>query len=96
VTAIIVCRGHPGLMKAFDPGGMEIIETLTSFPGVGESGQIGGAITGSLIAFAFIPAVMTVWTVDRAWPKNVRVRVDFTPACEVYGLFDLLKKGEKK
>jgi hypothetical protein len=29
-------------MKAFDPGGMEIIETLTSFPGVGESGQIGG------------------------------------------------------
>jgi hypothetical protein len=83
-------------MEAFDPGGMEIIETLTSFPGIGESSQIGGAITGSLIAFAFIPAEMTVWIIDRTWPKSVRVRVDFTPACGVYGLFDLLKKGEKK
>lgn len=39
------------LMEEFGLGNMEIIKALTPFPGVGGTGEICGAITGSLIAF---------------------------------------------
>jgi len=39
------------LMEEFGLGNMEIIKALTPFPGVGGTGEICGAITGSLIVF---------------------------------------------
>jgi C_GCAxxG_C_C family probable redox protein len=39
------------LMEEFGLGNMDIIKALTPFPGIGGTGQICGAITGSLIAF---------------------------------------------
>jgi C_GCAxxG_C_C family probable redox protein len=39
------------LLEEFGLGNMEIIKALTPFPGIGGTGQICGAITGSLIAF---------------------------------------------
>lgn len=39
------------LMEEFGLGNMEIIKALTAFPGIGGTGQICGAITGSLITF---------------------------------------------
>jgi C_GCAxxG_C_C family probable redox protein len=39
------------LMEEFGLGNMEIIKALTPFPGIGGTGQICGAITGSLVAF---------------------------------------------
>src|SRR4030043_173068 len=39
------------LMEEFGLGNMEIIKALTSFPGIGGTGEICGGITGSLITF---------------------------------------------
>ena len=39
------------LMEEFGLGTMEIVKALTSFPGIGGTGQMCGGITGSLIAF---------------------------------------------
>jgi C_GCAxxG_C_C family probable redox protein len=39
------------LMEEFGLGNIEIIKALTPFPGIGGTGQICGAISGSLIAF---------------------------------------------
>ena len=39
------------LMEEFGLGSMEIIKALSPFPGIGGTGQMCGAITGSLIAF---------------------------------------------
>lgn len=39
------------LMEEFGLGNMEIIKALTPFPGIAGTGQICGAITGSLIIF---------------------------------------------
>jgi C_GCAxxG_C_C family probable redox protein len=42
------------LMEEFGIGSMEIIKALSPFPGIGGTGEICGAITGSLIAFGLI------------------------------------------
>jgi C_GCAxxG_C_C family probable redox protein len=42
------------LMEEFGTGSMEIIKALSPFPGIGGTGEICGAITGSLIAFGLI------------------------------------------
>ncbi len=39
------------LLEEFGLGNMEIIKALTTFPGIGGTGEICGGITGSLIAF---------------------------------------------
>jgi len=39
------------LMEEFGLGSMEIIKSLSPFPGIGGTGQMCGGITGSLIAF---------------------------------------------
>jgi C_GCAxxG_C_C family probable redox protein len=39
------------LMEEFGLGNMEMIKALTPFPGVGGTGEMCGAVTGSLIAF---------------------------------------------
>jgi C_GCAxxG_C_C family probable redox protein len=39
------------LMEEFGLGNMEIIKSLTPFPGIGGTGEICGGITGSLITF---------------------------------------------
>jgi C_GCAxxG_C_C family probable redox protein len=39
------------LMEEFGLGDMEIIKSLTPFPGIGGTGEICGGITGSLITF---------------------------------------------
>jgi C_GCAxxG_C_C family probable redox protein len=39
------------LMEEFGLGNMEIIKALTTFPGVGGTGEMCGGITGSLITF---------------------------------------------
>ncbi|MCX7912582.1 MAG: C-GCAxxG-C-C family protein, partial [Dehalococcoidales bacterium] len=39
------------LMEEFGLGNMEIIKALTTFPGIGGTGEICGGITGSLITF---------------------------------------------
>jgi C_GCAxxG_C_C family probable redox protein len=40
------------LLEEFGLGNMEIIKALTTFPGIGGTGEICGGITGSLIAFS--------------------------------------------
>jgi C_GCAxxG_C_C family probable redox protein len=42
------------LMEEFGTGSMEIIKALSPFPGIGGTGEICGAVTGSLIAFGLI------------------------------------------
>lgn len=42
------------LLEEFGSGSMEIIKALSPFPGIGGTGEICGAITGSLIAFGLI------------------------------------------
>jgi len=39
------------LMEEFGQGNMEIIKALTTFPGIGGTGNICGAITGALVNF---------------------------------------------
>ena len=39
------------LMEEFGLGNMEIIKALTTFPGIGGTGEMCGGITGSLITF---------------------------------------------
>ncbi len=40
------------LLEEFGLGSMEIIKALTTFPGIGGTGEVCGGITGSLIAFS--------------------------------------------
>lgn len=42
------------LLEEFGVGSMEVIKALTAFPGIAGTGEICGAITGSLIAFGLI------------------------------------------
>ena len=39
------------LLEEFGLGNMQIIKALTNFPGIGGTGEMCGAVTGSLIAF---------------------------------------------
>ncbi|MBN2401852.1 MAG: C_GCAxxG_C_C family protein [Spirochaetes bacterium] len=42
------------LLEEFGVGSLEIIKALSPFPGIGGTGEICGAITGSLIAFGLL------------------------------------------
>ncbi|MEM2045575.1 MAG: C-GCAxxG-C-C family protein [Candidatus Bathyarchaeia archaeon] len=42
------------LLEEFGVGSMEMIKALTAFPGIAGTGEVCGAITGSLVAFGLI------------------------------------------
>lgn len=42
------------LLEEFGVGSMEMVKALTAFPGIAGTGEVCGAITGSLVAFGLI------------------------------------------
>jgi len=42
------------LMEEFGVGSMDVVKALTAFPGVASTGEVCGAVTGSLIVFGLV------------------------------------------